>query len=160
MSYQPTLSVLDRLLDDYPDRMDDRRVLDAQARLTLRDTIRRDLEALLNATRPWVTTAPHHDALKQSPLGYGLVDVTASVLSNADERERIRTDVETVIALFEPRLSAVRVSLLPDEAPLSAVIPLHVEAVLLVTSEPEYIRYSTAILPSSSSVSVQSVQEG
>ncbi|CAI9121520.1 type VI secretion system baseplate subunit TssE [Brytella acorum] len=155
----PTLSVLDRLLDDTPDRLMDPPVSKTRTLDALRAAIRRDLEALLNATRPWVLPAPHHDALACSPLGYGLRDVTSRALSNQDERTRIRDEVEDTIRRFDPRLADIHVTLLPDDAPLSTVIRLHIEGLVLMDPEPELVRYSTAILPPGQMISVHALRD-
>lgn len=153
------LSVLDRLLDEHPDRPSDAPMSGPQTMATLRAALRRDLEWLLNATRPWRPLQPHEATLATSPLGYGLEDVTASVLSNEDERERIRMNVEATIRRFERRLTDLRVTLLPDEAPLSVAIRLHIDAVLLIEPEPEVVRYSTAILPPGQAIAVRPLRE-
>jgi len=141
-----SFSILDRLLDDHPDQEKDVPISGAQTLNLFRESIRRDIEALLNATKPWLSASPHQSQLAVSPLNFGLADVTASVLSSDAERERIRNDIKTAITLFEPRLDSVQVTLLPDEAPLSSAIPLSIEAVILWTQEPELIRYKTAIM--------------
>lgn len=154
-----SLSVLDRLLDEHPDRSADPPHSEVRTQKQMRAALRRDLEALLNATRPWLVLKPHQAMLETSPLGFGIADVTARVLSNEEERERIRADVEATIHRFDPRLTDIRVTLLPDDAPLSAVIRLHIEGILLVDPQPEFVRYSTAILPPGQPISVQAVRE-
>ncbi|MCQ9154968.1 type VI secretion system baseplate subunit TssE [Acidomonas methanolica] len=154
-----TLSVLDRLLDDRPGQASDPPSSGPLTLGRMRASVRRDLEALLNATRPWIVPAPHHAELTCSPLGYGLEDVTARVLSNESERERIRAEVETTIRRFDPRLTDVRATLLPDDAPLSTAIRLRIDAVLLIDPAAELVRYSTAILPPGQAISVRALHE-
>ncbi|QDH16330.1 type VI secretion system baseplate subunit TssE [Swingsia samuiensis] len=154
----PTLSVLDRLLDAHPERADPP-PSNVRTLAQIHAALRRDLEALLNSDRPWVVLKPHQATLQSSPLGYGLSDVTARALSDDDERERIRTEVENTLRRFDSRLTNIRVSLLPDNAPMSTVIRLQIEGVLLLDPQPELVRYSTAILPPGQPISIQAVRE-
>lgn len=155
----PTLSVLDRLLDDAPDRLMDAPSSETRVINAMRASIRRDLEALLNTRRPWLVPKPHQDALTCSPITYGLRDVTARVLSNHNERIRIRDDVEATIRRFDPRLAEIHVTILPDDAPLSTMIRLHIEGLIMVDPEPEFVRYSTAILPPGQRISVHILRD-
>ncbi|MBS4076090.1 type VI secretion system baseplate subunit TssE [Ameyamaea chiangmaiensis] len=157
--HTPVLSVLDRLLDDAPEQSIDPPASEARTLSSLSSAIRRDLEGLLNAPRPWIVPRPHQDALSRSLLTYGLRDVTARVLSNQDERARIRDDVESTIRRFDPRLAEIRVTLLPDDAPLSTRIRLHIEGFILIDPEPEFVRYSTAIVPPGQRISVHTLRD-
>ncbi|WP_051292070.1 type VI secretion system baseplate subunit TssE [Acetobacter nitrogenifigens] len=154
-----TLSVLDRLMDEHPERETERPLGTGESLAALQRSVQRDLELLLNARRPWALPPKTGFSLAVSPMGYGMIDVTANVMSNQEEREAVRREIEATIRRFEPRLINVRVSLLPDNAPLSAVIPLMVEAYLLVDPEPEYVRYDTAISPSRENVTLTPQRE-
>jgi type VI secretion system protein ImpF len=77
----------------------------------LKDAVRRDLEWLLN-TRRTPAVAPEELAeVTRSVYHYGLPDMTAFARTSPRDRERLARQVEEAIAIFEPRLSGVRVTL-------------------------------------------------
>lgn len=151
-------SVLDRLLDPRPDQLHDGPDALTQSLPALRQAVHRDLEALLNARCSWRTLDARRPDLRVSPLGYGLSDVTAGALNSPQHRERLRHEIELLIRRFEPRLSEVRVSLLKETGPLSATLPLAIDALLLIDPEPEPIRFGTAIDPMSANLVLQSLR--
>ena len=137
------LSVLDRLLDDAPERRQDRSASPSQILDVLRAGVHRDVEHLLNARRPW-QSQPRAE-LVRSPLGYGLTDFTAGAFNEEDARERLRAEIETAIRRFEPRLTQVEVRLVGTMSPLRSVLTLHIAALLLIDPMPEPISFETLI---------------
>lgn len=105
------LPLLDRLLDDTPAEPTDAPLSASQAYADLLRGVRRDLEALLNARRPWRSLPEGYDALARSPMGYGLPDFAAGAFNQLSRREALRTEVQDALARFERRLSDVRVEL-------------------------------------------------
>lgn len=154
------VSVLDRLLDPQPDRaQDDPRDLETSL-AELRQLVQRDLEALLNARRPWRPLDPRRPELRLSPMGYGLSDMTAGALNHPGDRETLRSEIETLIRRFEPRLAQVHVTALPHGGPFATTLPLSIEALLLVDPEPEPVRFGTVVDPLSPSVTLQALRDG
>src|SRR5262249_60115356 len=107
-------SILDRLLDDAPDVKEEPIHNRFQNLRQLKKAVTRDLEALLNTRRELQDEPPPEFAeVRRSLMTYGLPDFTAFSLLNPHDRNRIRRAVEQVIAMFEPRLQRVRVTLQP-----------------------------------------------
>ena len=81
--------------------------------------LKRDLEWLLN-TRKTIDPAP--DSAREtvrSVYHFGFADISSkSVLSGRDQSDLIR-DMEAAIAIFEPRLKRVKVSMEPVDGSLS-----------------------------------------
>ncbi len=124
------LPLLDRLMDDRPDRLEEEPLKLSEAVDRLRLSVRRDLEALLNARRrrwPLPARAPE---LALSPLGYGIPDATAGSYALPERREALALEVERMIRRFEPRLHAVKVTLREGGDELDRTLRLRVDALL------------------------------
>ncbi len=150
------LPLLDRLIDDAPDQQRDAALSAAEAVAMLRRSVRRDIEALLNARRRWRSWPPGYGELAQSPVGHGIPDFTAGAFNDPAQRDRLRAEIEQTIRRFEPRLAQVRV-VLPDGGgdTLDATLRLRIEALLRVEPAPEPIVFDTLIDPATAEVQVK-----
>src|SRR3954447_16349556 len=109
---QPLLpSVLDRLLDDDPGATRDPPRNRYQVVRELKQSVRRDLEDLLNTRRQPRPLPPGLDELEQSLIAYGAPDSTGSGFGSARGAERFRAILEGVITRWEPRFARVSVKL-------------------------------------------------
>jgi type VI secretion system protein ImpF len=142
---QPRLSLLDRLIDEAPERTADAPLSAADAMAALRAGVRRDLEALLNARRRWRSWPTALDQLAVSSVGYGLPDFTAGALNEPGPRERLRAEIEATIRHFEPRLDELRVVPLDGGDALEPRLRLRIEAVLHADPEDEPISFETVV---------------
>jgi type VI secretion system protein ImpF len=114
------LSLLDRLIDEDPDKLRDPLLSPAESTAALQRSLRRDLEALLNTRRRWRSWPECYSELGVSPVGYGISDFSAGAFNDPLRREWLRADVEHTIRRFEPRLTRLRVTLVEPEARLKA----------------------------------------
>ncbi|MFB0493652.1 type VI secretion system protein ImpF [Methylobacterium sp. OAE515] len=151
-------SVLDRLLDDRPDRPRDPPCSASETVAQARHAVHRDIENLLNARRPWRSLP--WPTLANSPLGYGISDFTAGTFNDAAEQERLRRDVEETIRRFEPRLAQVQVRLAEVPTALRAVLRLRIDALLLIDPMPEPIGFDTLIDTSAADVVLRPTHVG
>jgi type VI secretion system protein ImpF len=149
------LPLLDRLLDADPDAPEPPPPSAAVALERLRAAVRRDLEALLNARRRRQPLPPELTELRTSPLHYGIPDATSGAYAVAARREALAREVEATIRRFEPRLTAITVTLLSDEADLGRALRLKVEAVLRADPVPEPVSFETLLEPVTRDVTVQ-----
>jgi type VI secretion system protein ImpF len=83
----------------------------------IKDSVARDLEALLN-TR---SSLPPHTfdgwpLSARSVLAYGMLDFSGLSLASPDDRRRLCRSIEAAISAHEPRLSAVQVAMETGEA--------------------------------------------
>ena len=148
------MSVFDRLLDDDPGSTQEARKPRGTALGELRDALRRDLEALLNA-RPCSTTwSPSFAELDSSILNYGVTTVTSADLSTDDNRERFRAAVERTIQRFEPRFLRVSVSLIDDAERVDRTLRFRIEALVQAKPAPEPIVFDSVLDPSTQGVTV------
>lgn len=139
-----TLSVLDRLIDEEPDVSSDPQPSRQKNLRQLKQSVRRDLEWLLN-TRQIVNGVP--EDLKEatnSLANYGLPDFSSYSAKSPAERNRVRRTLETAISIFEPRLQDVIVNIEPMRDTERA-LRFRVEARLKIDPVPEPITFDTVL---------------
>jgi len=149
------LSLLDRLIDEEPDKLRDPPLSPAESIAALRRSVRRDLEALLNARRCWRSWPEGYTELGVSPVGYGISDFSAGAFNDPRRREWLRSDVEQTIRRFEPRLVRLRVTLMESKDQLEARLHLRIEALLRVEPGPEPIAFDTLVDAATAEVMVK-----
>lgn len=139
-----TLSVLDRLIDRDPDTHAEIPLTRPQSLRELKIALKRDLEWLLNSRK---TIEPSPDSAREtcrSVFHYGFADVSSkSVLSSRDQGELIR-EMESVIAVFEPRLKRARVRMEPVEGNYRN-LKFVIEGLLCMDPAPEPVRFDTVL---------------
>jgi type VI secretion system protein ImpF len=139
------LSLLDRLIDEAPDRQRDPVLSPGESLEALRRSVRRDLEALLNAHRRWRSWPDGYAELGVSPIGYGISDFAAGAFNDPQRREKLRLEIEQAIRRFEPRLAHLSVTLIEPKDELEAVLRLRIEAMLRAEPAPEPIAFDTLV---------------
>lgn len=139
------LPLLDRLIDDSPDDLRDPVLSTAEAMAALRRSVRRDLEALLNARRRWASWPSELRHIAQSPVGFGIPDFTSGAFNDVRRREALRHDIEQTIRRFEPRLASVQVSLIESANKLEATLRLRIDGLLHAHPAPEPIAFDTMV---------------
>ncbi|EFH12459.1 type VI secretion system baseplate subunit TssE [Pseudoroseomonas cervicalis] len=150
------LPLLDRLLDGDPDGPPDPPLTQPMAIAVMRDAVRRDVEALLNARRRRRPLPSGLTELAASPLGYGVPDPTAGSFTTEEAREALAREVEAVLRRFEPRLAALTVSLAePQREALDRSLKLRVEAILRTDPAPEQVAFETVLRPATLDVTVR-----
>jgi type VI secretion system protein ImpF len=139
-----TLSVLDRLIDRDPETRSEIPFTRAQSLRELKFALKRDLEWLLN-TRKTIEPAP--DSAREtvrSVYHYGFADISSKwVLSSRDHSDLVR-EMESVIALFEPRLKRARIRMEPVEGNYRA-LKFVIEGLLCMDPAPEPVRFDTVL---------------
>lgn len=139
------LPLLDRLIDDAPDQLRDAPLSPAEAMEALRASVRRDLEALLNARRRWCSWPAELTELAASPVGYGIPDFTAGAMNEPGRRDVLRAEVEATIRRFEPRLISVKVALIESANKLDATLRLRIDGMLHADPAPEPVAFDTTV---------------
>ena len=108
-----TPSVLDRLIDLDPRSSTDSPRSRRSGVEELKQSVRRDVEWLLNSRRSIIDIEDESSELAASLACYGLPDFTLLNIRNSEEQESLSRTLERVIEVFEPRLIGVRVTLEP-----------------------------------------------
>jgi type VI secretion system protein ImpF len=147
-------SLLDRLIDDAPDQLRDPPISAADSMVALRQSVRRDLEALLNARRRWRSWPKSLSELQASPIGYGIPDFASGAFNDARRREELRIEIEETIRRFEPRFMTVRVHLVDARERLETTLQLRIDAVMYAEPAPEAVTFDTVVDPTTDDVLV------
>jgi type VI secretion system protein ImpF len=140
-----TISVLDRLIDMEPDNRLENPLSRAQSVRLLKNSVRRDLEWLLNTRR---IADPPDDGLKEvnkSTYAYGLPDLSAISVGSSGDRNRLVRQMVAAINLFEPRLANVRVVLVETPDAGKKDVRMRIEAMLRMDPVPEPISFDSVI---------------
>ncbi|MCW3473894.1 type VI secretion system baseplate subunit TssE [Limobrevibacterium gyesilva] len=149
------LPLLDRLIDDAPDQERDPPMSGTEAMAILRRSVRRDLEALLNARRRWKSWPTSLGELDVSAVSFGIPDYTSGTFNDEKRREALRAEIEDIIRRFEPRFVSVRVSLIEGEDRLESTLRLRIEALLHAEPAPDPMTFDTMMDPTTADVVVK-----
>jgi type VI secretion system protein ImpF len=149
-----TLSVLDRLIDQEPERKLEPPLTRAQSLRELKAALRRDLEWLLNTRRTIEESPTSLKELERSLYNYGLPDVSSLYLRSSKDQETLLKAIKTAINLFEPRLLNIKVTLEPA-ADDTRVIRFAIEGLLRMDPAPEHVFFDTMLEPMSGQYQVK-----
>lgn len=148
-------SVLDRLIDEQPRATREPVKTRNQVLRELKQSLRRDLENLLN-TRWRCTSWPENlDELELSLVNYGIPDITGADLGSARRRQDFRRIVERVIRHFEPRFKSVKVEMLDNAEPLDRTLRFRIDALLYAEPAPEPVMFDSALQPTTGNFEVK-----
>lgn len=140
-----TPSVLDRLLDDRPEETREAPVSRQTSVRLLKDTVRRDLEWLLNTRlESGGLTEAELPEVSRSLALFGLPDFTSANVFTSEGQEGLRRTVERAIRVFEPRLESVRVAL-ERVAENERAVRFRIEAQLRIEPTPEPVVFDTML---------------
>jgi type VI secretion system protein ImpF len=144
---EPTVkqSVLDRLIDNAPLERQDPPLPWADSVRRLRAAVRRDLEWLLNTRRIINTANANQLEVQNSVYHYGLPDVTSLSGDSPDTPILLARQMEECIAMFEPRLAAVRVTSSDTVGDSQHRIRFVIEALLKMDPDPERVMFDTVL---------------
>src|SRR5438105_9261786 len=141
-----TQSVLDRLIDREPNLASDPATTRAQSVRQLKASLRRDLEWLLNTRRNAEEAAAALAEVTRSLHNFGLPDFSRFGDSIRD-RNQLMLELESTVALFEPRLRDIRVTVL--DAPASSrgtrLVHFQIEGMLQMDPTPEQVSFDTVL---------------
>lgn len=149
-----TPSVLDRLIDDEPEVTREPPVSRLKSLRQLKQSVRRDLEWLLN-TRRLVDEIPEDlKEVRDSVIAFGLPDFTTAAIASVTDQNRVRRMVETAIATFEPLLKDVTVTVERGRE-FERSLHFRISANLQVEPDPEPVTFDTTLHPWSIEFKVQ-----
>src|SRR5260370_19413709 len=121
--------VWDRLVDDGPKSKTEGPLTHSKSLAQLKVAIRRDLENLLN-TRCTPQPLPESSLeTRRSMYNYGVPDITEIGQNFLYEKDRLLSEIEKAVRIFEPRLAGAKVAVLPAVAP-SRVVRFVIEGIL------------------------------
>jgi type VI secretion system protein ImpF len=140
------LSILDRLLDDTPRQKEEPPITVAQAMRRLRESVRRDLEWLLNTRCLFDDLADEFEEVRASVYTYGLPDFTSYGFGAKQTALRARRALEQALETFEPRLMNVTVTPIAiDKEEEKRILRFLISGLLRVDPAPEIVSYETVL---------------
>lgn len=145
------------LEDAYPRHLRSRRIRETPYSLQqLKQSVSRDIEALLNTRRELLTDLPpEYQELQRSLLTYGLPDFTTRSLQNQADRKTIRREIEQSLSIFEPRLRGVKVTI-EDPKKFEQALYFRIDALLRVEPNPEAVSFDAVLQLSTAKYEVKS----
>jgi len=134
-----TQSLIDRLSDveQWPETR-------AASISMYRDSLKRDLEWLLNTRQPVIAAMESFPATAASVANYGLPDIHSFDGSAGKERNELTIALEKCIRAFEPRIVHPHVFLARADA-LSRSLRFHIEGQITYENMNEEIKFDTIL---------------
>ena len=148
-------SLIDRLVDDEPERPSDASLTHTQLLLYHRESVLRDLANLLNTRRRSPDPPASFEDLVPSMVDYGLRDFIFENLAAASVRERLRATIEETIQRYEPRFKRVSVRLVDSGMTADPALKLRIEALLYAEPAPISISFDSIMDPISGGFDVK-----
>ncbi|MGO7171281.1 type VI secretion system baseplate subunit TssE [Rhizobium leguminosarum] len=141
-------SILDRLIDEAPDRTVDPPMSFVDQVRDVREAIRRDLEALLNTRRCPATPPAALSELRDALVSYGVDGIVSANLMTDQAKLKLAQAIERRIALFETRLSDVRVTILKGRTMTERALRMRIQATFRLHEGMPPISFESTIDPS------------
>jgi type VI secretion system protein ImpF len=139
-----TPSVLDRLLDYEPELAREPLASRSKSLRQLKESVKRDLEQLLNSRQSGDWLPPDLKELNSSVAAYGLPDFSSVSIKSPSEQGRLRAALESAISTFEPRLEDVAITLLPL-GELHRSLHFRIDARLKIEPAPEPVTFDAML---------------
>ena len=149
-----TPSVLDRLIDLDPGLSSEPPASRQKSLRQLKDSVRRDLEWLLNSRRLVDEIPADLKETRRSLASYGLPDFTGAGVKNPAEQDSMRRLIQSAVDAFEPRLKNVVVTVETGRE-FERSLHFRIVAYLQVEPAPELVTFDTILQPLSSEFEVQ-----
>ncbi|MCW8899156.1 MAG: type VI secretion system baseplate subunit TssE [Gammaproteobacteria bacterium] len=148
-------SILDRLLDDEPDNLNEIDPGQHQKLRQLRNSVRRDLENLMNARFRVMEPNEEYHELENSLLNYGLPDLATINITDLDKRKEFTSKMEKILKGFEPRFKDVNVSYMENKDNIDRTLRFRIDATLYADPSPEVVVFDSVLEPVTRSISIE-----
>ena len=140
-----TQSIVERLIDQEPNRGVEAPPTRAQSVRQLKAGLRRDLEWLLNTRRTPDAAGDEYRETSKSLFNYGLPDITSVNWENARDRGRLARFIEDVVHTYEPRISRLKVVPIEADSGSRHILRFQIEGMLEMDPAPEHISFDTVL---------------
>ena len=153
-------SILDRLFDDEPHiKVEAEKERHQQIR-ELRQSVRRDLESLLNTRYRMVEPSAEFSELEISLLNYGLPDLATVNITDGTKKKEFTRNLERILKEYEPRFKTVKVTYIENQDKADRTLNFRVNATLYADPAPEIVVFDSILEPVSRSVNVEESNHG
>lgn len=153
-------SILDRLIDNDPGNIVEKDPDQHQKLKQLRDSVRRDLENLLNTRFRMLEPPDEYTELQKSLLNYGLPDLATVNISDSMKRKEFIEHLETILIEFEPRFKTVKVNYMENSDSLDRSLRFRIDATLYADPSPEIVVFDSILEPVTRTVNVEEAGHG
>jgi len=155
-----TPSILDRLIDNDPARQVEPVASRNQVIRELRESVRRDLEFLLNSRRRCEVMSKEWKHLEYSVINYGIPDYTGANLSHEDDRENFAKLIQKVIMQNESRFKSVSIKVLSAENSIDRTFRFRIDALLKIEPAVKPVVFDSSLEPVTRNFYVKDVDGG
>ncbi len=153
-------SILDRLLDNEPHIQTEIDPGRHQFQKQLRDSVRRDLENLLN-TRYYLLSPPDElPHLEKSLLNYGLPDLATVNIIDSQKRKAFTQNLEQALRNYEPRFKTVKVSYIENTDRIDRTLRFRIEVVMYADPLPEVVVFDSLLESVTRTVTIKEISHG
>ncbi len=153
-------SILDRLFDNEPHLQVETEKTRHQRLRELRNSVRRDLENLLNSRYRVVGPTEEHREVQTSILNYGLPDLATVNIVDMDKKHEFTQQLERLLKTYEPRFKSVKVSYQDNNDNTDRTLRFRIDATLYADPAPEFVVFDSTLEPTSRTVSIEESQHG
>jgi len=153
-----TPSIFDRLMDYDPSRSVEAESSRNQVIKELRESVRRDLESLLNTRQRCGDVFAEWSSLQYTVLNYGIPDATGINIGSEDAREEFAKIIQKIIIKFEPRFKSVIITVSNNSSSIDRTFRFRIDALLRVEPAVKPIVFDSSLEPITRSFSVRDVE--
>jgi len=153
-------SIFDRLMDNQPHIRNEVDTGQDHKLSELRQSVRRDLEHLLNTRYRIVEPGEEFPQVGNSILNYGLPDLATVNISNIEKRKDFTHQLEKILKIFEPRFKEVKVAYVENKDQKDRTLRFRIDAMLYADPTPEVIVFDSILEPISRTVSLEEPRNG
>lgn len=150
-------SILDRLLDDEPHNQTELDPGQHQLIKQLRNSVRRDLESLLNTRYHIMQPPDEFQEVDKSLLNYGLPDLATINISDAKKRDQFTASLQKTLIDYEPRFKSVKVSYIENKDDTDRTLRFRIDAVIYADPLPQVVVFDSILESVTRSVSVKEI---
>ncbi len=153
-------SILDRLLDDEPHIQVEADKNRHQHLRELRNSVKRDLENLLNTRYRMVEPPEEFSQLELSLLNYGLPDLATVNVADIEKKRNFTRHLEKILRDYEPRFKTVKVNHIDNKDNIDRTLRFRIDATLYADPAPEIVVFDSVLDPVSRTVNVEESKHG
>jgi type VI secretion system protein ImpF len=153
-------SILDRLIDEAPHIHVEADKNRHQQIRELRNSVRRDLQNLLNTRYRMIAPPDEFKQLDISLLNYGLPDLATINIADADKKRNFTRLLEKILRNYEPRFKTVKVIHLDSKDITDRTLKFRIDATLYADPAPEMVVFDSVLDPVSRTVNVEESKNG
>lgn len=148
-------SVLDRLFDEDPTQLTEPRVDNHQYLRQMRNSIRRDLELLLNTRFHLLQPDSELLEVDKSIFNYGLPDLATVNIIDVARRKQFIKQLENTLKTYEPRFKSVKASFIENDQHTDRTLRFRLDTVIYADPVPEVVVYDSTLDSVTRSVSIK-----